>query len=92
MASGHVPTGSALECTICRQSVHFSIIMGFVAARALRRPLVVYRRAGRLEAGDALDEQRFTPPNIEARPSASGARRRSYTRGSEVGDRCRPSL
>ena len=39
-----------------------------------------------------LDEQRFTPPNIEARPSASGARRRSYTRGSEVGDRCRPSL
>ena len=24
------------------------------------------------EAGDALDEQRFTPPNIEARPSASG--------------------
>ena len=44
------------------------------------------------EAGDALDEQRFTPPNIEARPSASGARRRSYTRGSEVGDRCRPSF
>ena len=39
-----------------------------------------------------LDERRFTPPNIEARPSASGARRRSYTRGSEVGDRCRPSL
>ena len=37
-------------------------------------------------------ERRFTPPNIEARPSASGARRRSYTRGSEVGDRCRPSL
>ena len=31
-----------------------------------------------------LDERRFTPPNIEARPSASGARRRSYTRGSEV--------
>ena len=25
------------------------------------------------EVGDALDEQRFTPPNIEARPSASGA-------------------
>ena len=44
------------------------------------------------EVGDALDEQRFTPPNIEARPSASGARRRSYTRGSEVGDRCRPSF
>jgi len=39
-----------------------------------------------------LDERRFTPPNIEARPSASGARRRSYTRGSEVGDRYRPSL
>ena len=35
----------------------------------------------------ALDEQRFTPPDIEARPSASGARSRSYTRGSEVGDR-----
>ena len=31
-------------------------------------------------------------PNIEALPSASGARRRSYTRGSEVGDRYRPSL
>ena len=31
-----------------------------------------------------LDEKRFgTPRNIEARPSASGARRRSYTRGSE---------
>ena len=27
-----------------------------------------------------------TPPNIEARPSASGARSRSYTRGSEVGE------
>ena len=28
-----------------------------------------------------LDEKRFTPPNIEARPSASEAsRRRSYTR------------
>ena len=40
----------------------------------------------------ALDEKRFTPPNIEARPSASGARRQSYTRGSEVGDRCRPSI
>ena len=39
-----------------------------------------------------LDERRFTPPNIEARPSASGARRQSYTRGSEVGDRYRPSL
>ena len=38
--------------------------------------------------------RRFTPPNIEARPSASRARCRSYTRGSEVGlgDRCRPSL
>ena len=36
--------------------------------------------------------RRFTPPNIEARPSASGARRWSYTRGSEVGGRCRPSL
>ena len=35
------------------------------------------------EVGAALDEKRFTPPNIEARPSASGARRRSYTRGSE---------
>ena len=33
----------------------------------------------------ALDERRFTPPNIEAR-------RRSYTRGSEVGrGTCRPS-
>ena len=40
----------------------------------------------------ALDEKRFTPTNIEARQSASGARSRSYTRGSEVGDRCRPSL
>ena len=40
----------------------------------------------------ALDEKSFTPPNIEARQSASGARSRSYTRGSEVGDRCRPSL
>ena len=39
-----------------------------------------------------LDERRFTPPDIEARPSASGARRRSYTRGSEVGDRCRPEF
>ena len=34
-------------------------------------------RAG--EAGIASDERRFTPPNIEARPSASGARSRSYT-------------
>ena len=47
-------------------------------------------RAG--EAGIASDERRFTPPNIEARPSASGARRRSYSRGSEAGDRCWPSL
>ena len=29
--------------------------------------------------GVALDERRFTPPNIEARPSAGGARSRSYT-------------
>ena len=29
----------------------------------------------------ALDEKSFTPPNIEARQSASGARSRSYTRG-----------
>ena len=55
-------------------------------------PTMGVRGARASEAGDALDEQRFTPPNIEARPSASGARRRSYTRGSEVGDRCRPSL
>ena len=41
--------------------------------------------AGEGAAKRALDERRFTPPNIEAR-------RRSYTRGSEVGDRCRPSL
>ena len=41
----------------------------------------------------ALDaERRFAPPNIEARPSASGARGRSYTRGSEVGTRRGPSL
>jgi hypothetical protein len=38
------------------------------------------------------DRAGINPGNIEARPSASGARRRSYTRGSEVGDRCRPSL
>ena len=40
-------------------------------------------RASKVGAG-LLDERRFTPPNIEARPSASGARRRSYTRGSEA--------
>ena len=38
--------------------------------------------AGRPEP-EALDERRFIPPNIEALPSASEARRRSY-RGSEV--------
>ena len=42
-------------------------------------------RGARASKAGALDERRFTPPNIEAR-------RRSYTRGSEVGDRCRPSL
>ena len=31
------------------------------------------------EVGNALDEQRFTPPKIEVRPSASGARRRGAT-------------
>ena len=39
-----------------------------------------WRRAGP-PAKRALDERRFTPPNIEARQSASEARRRSYTRG-----------
>ena len=33
IASSHVPTGSALECTICRQSCHFSFISGLVAGR-----------------------------------------------------------
>ena len=41
-------------------------------------------RGVRAPAKWVLDEKRFTPPNIEARPSASGARRRSYTRGGEV--------
>ena len=31
------------------------------------------------EAGNALDEKRVTPPNIEARPSARGAQSQSYT-------------
>jgi hypothetical protein len=43
------------------------------------------RGARASEVGIALDERRFAPPNLEARPSASGARRRSYTRCSEVG-------
>ena len=42
------------------------------------------RGAQASEVGIALDEKRFTPPSIEARPSASRAPRRSYTRGSEV--------
>ena len=51
------------------------------------------RRAGQQKRySTRADRAGINPGNIEARPSASGARRRSYTRGSEVGDRCRPSL
>ena len=42
-----------------------------------------------------LDEKKFTPVPTKHRGTAvraSEARRRSYSRGSEVGDRCRPSL
>ena len=35
IASGHVPTGSALECTSCRQSCHSSVIRGLVARRGV---------------------------------------------------------
>ena len=61
-----------------------------VISRTRHLPWVPGRAGQRSE--QELGERRFTPPNIEARPSASGARRRSYSRGSEVGDRCRPSL
>ena len=48
------------------------------------------RGARASEVGIALDEKRFvTPPNIAARPSTSGARSRSYTRGSEIAGRTR---
>ena len=50
------------------------------------------RCAGQQSGHRAGREKVHPTPNIEAQPSASGARRRSYTRGSEVGDRCRPSL
>ena len=39
-------------------------------------------------AAESISKQPVSRRHIEARPSASGARRRSYTRGSEVGDRC----
>ena len=39
----------------------------------------VGRSHGASKVGNALDEQRFTPPKIEVRPSASGARRRGAT-------------
>ena len=64
-----------------------------VLARASKVPHLKRASAIALEPGH---EKRFTLPvptkHRGTGPSASGARRRSYTRGSEVGDRCRPSL
>ena len=54
--------------------------------RPARRP------EGRVYNHNHISITTFTPPNIEARPSASGARRRSYTRGVVRTDRCRASL